>query len=59
MTEEQWSRARLVSVERHPSGRVKLLIEIDTDPHSLADSAAVMLRYAADEARRPGPRSKG
>jgi len=58
MTEEQWSRARLVSVERHPSGRVKLLIEIDTDPHTLADSAAVMLRYAADEARRPGPRTK-
>jgi hypothetical protein len=59
MTEEQWSRARLVSVERHPSGRVKLLIEIDADPHALADSAAIMLRYAADEARRPGPRNKG
>lgn len=59
MSEEQWSRARLVSVERHPSGRVKLLIEVDTDPHSLADSAAIMLRYAADEARRPGPKGKG
>ncbi len=58
MSEEHWSRARLVSVERHPSGRVKLLIEIDADPHSLADSAAIMLRYAADEARRPGPRGK-
>lgn len=53
MPDEEWARARLVSVEPRANGRIKIIVEFDADPHQLAGVAAQMLRQAADEASRP------
>jgi hypothetical protein len=58
MRGQDWGWARLVSITPTTEGRVKILVEYDTDPHQLADIAALMLRHAANEVRRPGARTR-
>ena len=55
---QDWGWARLVSITPTAEGRVKIMVEYDTDPHQLADIAALMLRHAANEVRRPGMRAR-
>lgn len=58
MRSQDWGWARLVSITPSADGRVKIMVEYDADPHQLADMAALMLRYAANEVRRPGVRAR-